>query len=481
MAGLAILPQLNGAPCAASSPPCALSRKVHFLPFSVHTDDGYNCKGAHKVIEYPNSCWWELRRVLPCIFVERKRVVLHKIIKSELPVWIALWARFNTLPRLVLAPSERAFSHILEALQDPTKDAEHMPGWGVDERFVRSEYMMRSDGLLLVLMHMASSSRRQAHRARALALLGTMLSFLDQKILVGVGFSELIDDSAHLCPQVGPSGLCSHLEPLRLTCAMQCGPSLFQSVASWLVLSCKASQACVAARTILQVTLGLLCDSIGQALSEKDADAPERQEAVRGPVKRRRVDEDLKALVTGGARQAGRVASSGAAVAAFVGASSESLGRAWVRKENAAHASACWAACSSRAIDGVVSIAPDAARHGQPQKDYLVSPVWVPQHTAGGWLPPQAPLYIKVASNACGELQHLCRGHARRELLCDCIAIVLFLQRNRSHTCTIAMQSFAFFRANTVFLRAIVARGACNSWCAFAIVGLELQQLVRSR
>lgn len=380
--------------------------RSHFISFSAVAPDGWQSEGVFKVAEYTDgSVWWELRRILPEVFSERKKVECHRLVKAEFQEWKKLWVECGFEARWLLSPSMRAHKAMLLLLDDPRRDAFDIPGFGVQEQYVRNEFMMRTDGLILVLAFWVVSARRQATRSRAEAMLLAMLAVLPQSALFELGISEVLDDHAHRCPMVRPTGVCEHVEPLRAMAPLQPGVALGQDFVRILTCLLGARQQCVAAFGVLRYLIDEVTNAFTKAFADREPGDPTKQHDLRGSVKRRRLDEDLKSFVAGGARRTGRSASSGAAAAAFLSPTSESLARAWSQEMNLKHMSACWEAFSEQLV-GVVSIAPDATRLGQPAKDYLVSPIWYAHVDGAAWLPPQArlPNQFQTQSGGGGQL-----------------------------------------------------------------------------
>lgn len=364
--------------------------RSHFAAFSAVAPDGWQTQGVFKVAEYVDgSVWWEMRRILPEVFAERKNAECHRLIKSHFKDWKKVWLECGFEARFLLSPSLRAHKALLPLLDDPRRDAFDIPGFGVPEQYVRSEFMMRTDGLVLVLVFWVASARRRGTRLRSEAMLQAVLAILPQSALANIVLAEVIDDHAHACPMVRPSGVCEHVEPLHAMPPWQPGVALGQDFIRALVCLFESRQQCVASLNSLRHLIGELTKAFTDTFANREPGDPTKQEDLRGSTKRRRLDEDFKAFVAGGARQSGRSASSGAAAAAYLSPTAESSARAWAQKSNLNHLSACWEGFSGE-VDGIVSIAPDATRLGQPAKDYLVSPIWYARDDGAAWLPPQA-------------------------------------------------------------------------------------------
>ncbi len=145
--------------------------------------------------------------------------------------------------------------------------------------------------------------------------------------LVEISLVDFVEQCTLLCPVNGPSGSCQHFgDPI-----LNCVPLLTRLK---LVELCRTTfteaSICPRAREIAKAVITQMDFLMLNTLVNKDSRGAAKLKPVMANAKLDRMDEDLKAFVTNGARSSGRAATPGAAAIAYLDACSAGSSRQWV-------------------------------------------------------------------------------------------------------------------------------------------------------
>jgi hypothetical protein len=264
----------------------------------------------------------------------------------------------------------------------------------------RQEWMISSAGMLVIMMVLATTSRKLLHKHAAEvhmnAFLGAMLpaDCVSTHDLANVSIAIV-----QQCPMINGQAHCLHMEELLQELRDMSAPEQYR-LARALRAAGPLMPCCPAVTLWLRSIIKTIADDIDKAVEGKrNIDDALYVRAATQHIGRRRVDEDVKHEITTSLIASGRASNSRDA-ARFLRISTASAASKWDENEVLVYQATCWQSCVQQKS---FSVALDGKRLGQPCEETEVYACWVYPGDKAMWLPPMVPI---LYSNTCDVSRH---------------------------------------------------------------------------
>lgn len=319
---------------------------------------------------------WELRRFADIVGLCLGSLYLHQWIRKNKGVWSATFERFELRPQAALIPSNKSFR------QCPPDGALEQP------ELVRGEWSITTEGILVLLLHISSDARLQAHKSSSYALLASWVCMLANGICSRALAGSILDPDQLRSCQVGQAdGVCFHMLSVHSVAGQDFKEQGVQQhlIPGVLRQLYKGSHQCCGCLAILKHMIGVLSFQMGATLQQKGHNDLKRG-STNDPSnpKRARKGEDMKASFL---EKGAQVNQSVSLVAAVDGSVPPRTAAHWPEQLVCSHQSAGWLHfAQARSI----TICMDAKRLGNPGEDTEMLLATNNDSRRATWLPPQA-------------------------------------------------------------------------------------------
>jgi hypothetical protein len=326
--------------------------------------------------------FWEARRVMHSLF-GNEQLKLCKVLKVSKAVWTTLIEACDYKYEDLLKPSLRAAADAL-ARSSADPDPRH------DNEFIRDEYSMDSRAVLLALLAEVSVARSSpAKKQRATSIMTCFLSWV-----LPVAHIRDFDRAASLvevrgdCPVQTANGFCIHVDP---TTDYAAEGGVHRTIVGDMLALARTALICPSSAGLLRALLQWFAKSAFDTIQGlASADALKQPLLRCAPGRLRRVDEDYRhRLMTSSVVK--KHANSGAQAMAVDDdvEHPQNLNRAWIGTRTRTYLQSCWEDVDDTPLDGIISLAEDGSRIGNPATDTVVFAAWLARRDRGLWLPCQ--------------------------------------------------------------------------------------------